>query len=66
MINNEGADSAEVIVRPATDGWRIEIPTPEGVSVEFARSETDAINLARRLAPSAEIRILPENGDDGR
>jgi hypothetical protein len=68
MINNEGADSAEVIVRPTTDGWRVEVPTSKGVSVGFARSMINAVNLAKLIAPNAEIRILPAEGipDDNR
>jgi hypothetical protein len=60
MLTQEGADSDETIVRPiSSGGWRIEFPTHAGISFAFARSESEALILARHLRPDAAIRILP-------
>ncbi|SAK42817.1 hypothetical protein AWB77_00499 [Caballeronia fortuita] len=61
MLTNEGADDAEVIVRPAEGGgWRVEIPRDYGpASVTLVSDQSAALELARTLKPNADIRILP-------
>ena len=60
MLTPEGADDAEVIVRPsARGGWQVEVPTSEGVRVTTVDSEQEALALAHFLRPHAEVRILP-------
>lgn len=60
MLTPEGADDAEVIVRPcARGGWQVEAPTAEGVHVTTVDSEQEALALAHFLRPHAEVRILP-------
>ncbi|WP_143328105.1 hypothetical protein [Caballeronia pedi] len=60
MLTDEGADDAEVIVRPsARGGWQVEVPTSEGMHVTAVDSEREALALAHSLRPHAEVRILP-------
>ncbi|WP_250502282.1 hypothetical protein [Caballeronia sp. AZ7_KS35] len=61
MLTKEGADEAEIIVRPADrGGWRVEIPRDSGpASVTLVSDQSAALELARKLRPNADIRILP-------
>ncbi|SAL84756.1 hypothetical protein AWB74_07050 [Caballeronia arvi] len=61
MLTNEGADDAEIIVRPAEGGgWQVEIPGISGpASVTLVSDQSAALELARKLRPDADIRLLP-------
>lgn len=60
MLTPEGADDAEIIVRPCTSGgWQIEVPGPDGVRVTTVSTEQEALTRARLLGPNVEVRILP-------
>ncbi|MFM0515941.1 MULTISPECIES: hypothetical protein [Caballeronia] len=60
MLTNEGADDAEIIIRPAAGGvWRVEVPRKGGVFVREANDQDEALSLARQLSPKAQIRLLP-------
>jgi hypothetical protein len=60
MLTNEGADDAEIIIRPAEGGvWRVEVPRYGGVLVKKANDQDEALSLARRLCPKGQIRLLP-------
>ena len=60
MISREGADTAEVIVKPtARGGWQVEIPRPGGAQLAIASTREQAVLLARHVAPACTIRILP-------
>lgn len=60
MLTNEGADDAEIIVRPSNNGrWRVEVPHERGVFVTLASDQNQAVTLARQLRPNAQIRLLP-------
>jgi hypothetical protein len=59
MLTEEGVDSAETIIRPlGSGGWRVEFPTPRHVAA-FARTQIEAVLLAKRIEPEAAIRMLP-------
>jgi hypothetical protein len=60
MLTFEGADDAEIIMRPSLDGkWQIEMPTAEGIRVTTVNDEQEALARASVLCPNAAIRILP-------
>jgi hypothetical protein len=60
MLTSEGADDAEIIVRPSPDGkWQIEVPTAKGIRVTTVNDEQEALARASVLCPGAAIRILP-------
>lgn len=60
MLTSEGADDAEIIVRPCRDGsWQVEMPGAFGAPALHALSEREAVLLAQRLCPDAQIRLLP-------
>ena len=60
MLTNEGADDADIIIRPAEGGvWRLEVPRDGGVLVKKANDQDEALSLARQLRPKAQIRLLP-------
>ena len=60
MLTSEGADDAEIIIRPCSGGgWQVEVPTEHGTRVAFAYSEQEALDLARDIRPKANVRILP-------
>jgi hypothetical protein len=60
MLTSEGADDAEILIRPSADGrWQIEMPSPDGVAIITLDNEQAALAHARVLSPTAAIRILP-------
>ncbi|WP_250514183.1 hypothetical protein [Caballeronia sp. INDeC2] len=60
MQTLEGADDAEIVIRPRdAGGWRIEFPRGPGMFVAVVSQQHKALMLARQLQPSAHIRILP-------
>ncbi|BCQ22350.1 hypothetical protein NK8_04590 [Caballeronia sp. NK8] len=60
MLTNEGADDAEIIIRPAEGGvWHVEIPHEGSVVVKVANNQDEALLLARSLCPGFQIRFLP-------
>ncbi len=60
MLTREGADEAEIIVRPRTGGgWQVEFPSPVGVRITTAHTEQEALALARSLGPDMQVRLLP-------
>ncbi|MCE4547930.1 MULTISPECIES: hypothetical protein [unclassified Caballeronia] len=60
MLTSEGADDAEIIIRPCSGGgWQVEVPTEHGKRVTFACSEQEALVFARESRPEANVRILP-------
>lgn len=60
MLTPEGADDAEIIVRPgAHGGWQVEVPTVGGLCITVVKSEQEALACARALRPRADVRILP-------
>ncbi|SAL88580.1 hypothetical protein AWB74_08632 [Caballeronia arvi] len=62
MLAKEGVDSKDVIVRPLTDsGWRIELPRPDGLFVVVVVDQPEALWLAKRIRPEAEIRLMPSD-----
>ncbi|MDR5777762.1 hypothetical protein QCE81_38990 [Caballeronia sp. LZ002] len=60
MFTPEGADDAEIILRPAANGrWKVEVPTGQAVVVTVVNNEREAIALAHAIRPDAGIRFLP-------
>jgi hypothetical protein len=60
VLTREGADDAEIIIRPSSNGgWQIEMPSGDGVTVTIVGDELTAIALAHELRPDAQIRVLP-------
>ncbi|WP_143749484.1 hypothetical protein [Caballeronia arvi] len=60
MLTPEGADEAEIIVRPSSrGGWQVEFRDAAGIIVKQAKSDCEAVLLACHLRPDAEIRLLP-------
>ena len=60
MLTEEGADDAEIIVRPSGDGgWRVEIPRERSIFVTVVSDRDEALRFARQLCPNAQIRLLP-------
>lgn len=60
MITAEGVDSAEVIIRPASNGgWQVEFPGTAGVALAYAQTQCEAVFLAKHIRPDAALRFLP-------
>ncbi len=60
MLTPEGADDAEIIVRPRTGGgFQVEFPSSTGVRITTADTEQEALALARSLGPDMQVRFLP-------
>ncbi|WP_143327975.1 hypothetical protein [Caballeronia pedi] len=63
VLTAEGADDAEIIIRPCDGGgWRVEFPRRGGMDVTVVSSQQEALALALRQCPEAQIRVLP--GDE--
>ncbi|EKS71911.1 hypothetical protein BURK_008751 [Burkholderia sp. SJ98] len=62
MLTREGADEAEIIVRPRTGGgWQVEVPSSEGIRITTVNTEQEALALARSVGPDMDVRLLPAN-----
>ncbi|WP_321791867.1 hypothetical protein [Caballeronia sp. J97] len=60
VLTAEGADDAEIIIRPCDGGgWRVELPCGGGIEVTLVSSQQEALALARQRYPNAQIRVLP-------
>ena len=67
MMTQEGVDDAEVIVRERSGGrWQVEAPARQKLSRMIVGDACQAVTLARRLFPGAEIRFLPSDGTEER
>lgn len=58
MVTEEGVDEMEVVVSACRGGWQMEAPATQKVSSMVVHDKCQAVILARRLFPDAQIRIL--------
>jgi len=62
VLTTEGADDAEIIIRPCDGGgWRVEIPCSNCFKVRLVSSQQEAFALAQSHSADASIRVLPGN-----
>jgi hypothetical protein len=60
VLTPEGADDAEIIVRPCrSGGWQVEVPTSDGIRVTAVPTEQDALAFANSIGSTIQVRILP-------
>jgi hypothetical protein len=61
LLTPEGADDAEITIRPNDGGgWRIEILRKRGRTfVTVVKDRREALELARQLSPNTDVRLLP-------
>lgn len=59
MQTPEGADDAEIIVRPRTGGgFQVGFPSSTGFASRRRDTEQEALALARSLGPDMQVRFL--------
>ncbi|SAL86346.1 hypothetical protein AWB74_07665 [Caballeronia arvi] len=60
MLKSEGAEAMDVIVRPRPGaGWQVERPQRNGTFFIVVVDRAQALWLAKRIRPEAQVRLLP-------